>query len=151
MMLTTKETDLLKDMKSQEQLCIEKYNKYSSMANDTSLKDIFSSIARAEETHLQTINRIMGGEEVVMSSSVPTAASASYAGPPSPLSEDDKRADAFLCRDALSMEKHVSSVYNTSVFEFTSPVVRDTLAHIQKEEQNHGQTLYGYLSASGMY
>jgi len=29
--------------------------------------------------------------------------------------------------------------------------LRDTLAHIQKEEQNHGQQLYGYLSVNGMY
>ena len=32
-----------------------------------------------------------------------------------------------------------------------SPTLRDTLAHIQKEEQDHGEKLYSYLSACGMY
>ena len=49
------------------------------------------------------------------------------------------------------MEKHVSSVYDVSVFEFSNPTLRDTLAHIQKEEQNHGAELYNYLSANGLY
>ena len=70
---------------------------------------------------------------------------------PSSCSQADKQNDAFLCKDALSMEKHVSSVYNTGIFEFTSPVLRDTLAHIQKEEQNHGEKLYNYLSCNNMY
>ncbi|MBR6549079.1 MAG: spore coat protein, partial [Clostridia bacterium] len=54
-------------------------------------------------------------------------------------------------QDMLAMEKHVSGVYNTGVFEFTNPVLRDALAHIQKEEQNHGEKLYSYMSANGMY
>ena len=49
------------------------------------------------------------------------------------------------------MEKHVSSMYDVSIFEFSCPSLRDTLAHIQKEEQNHGQQLYAYLSTNGMY
>ena len=150
MTLTTKETEILKDLKSQEQLCIEKYAKYAEAACDASLKEIFNSIRVAETTHLETINRILGGEEVVMPSAAPSATSEKYNGSPSGCSEDSKKADAYLCRDALSMEKHVSSVYNTGVFEFSSPVLRDTLAHIQKEEQNHGEKLYSYLAASGM-
>jgi hypothetical protein len=67
------------------------------------------------------------------------------------LTDSEKKEDAYLCKDALAMEKHVSSVYDTSVFEFTSPVLRDTLAHIQKEEQNHGEKLYNYLSCNNMY
>ena len=86
-----------------------------------------------------------------MPSQSPSAASEKYTGTPSGCSADAKATDAYLCRDALSMEKHVSSVYNTGVFEFSSPVLRDTLAHIQKEEQNHGEKLYSYLAASGMY
>ena len=34
MQLTQKETDLLKDLKSQEKLCVEKYTKYASQALD---------------------------------------------------------------------------------------------------------------------
>ena len=62
-----------------------------------------------------------------------------------------KENDGYLCKDALAMEKHVSALYNTSVFEFSSPVLRDTLANIQKEEQNHGEQLYQYLAANNMY
>ena len=64
---------------------------------------------------------------------------------------ENKKHDEYLCRDALATEKHVSSLYNTSVFEFNSPVLRDTLAHIQKEEQNHGETIYSYMSKNMMY
>jgi hypothetical protein len=49
------------------------------------------------------------------------------------------------------MEKHVSSVYDTCVFEFSSPTLRDTLSAIQKEEQIHGLKLYRYMNANGMY
>jgi spore coat protein CotF len=69
----------------------------------------------------------------------------------SPCSPDEKAEDAFLAKDALSMEKHVAGSYNTSIFEFSSPVLRDTLAHIEKEEQNHGEMLWCYLNANGMY
>ena len=72
-------------------------------------------------------------------------------GKPSACNEVEKKNDAYLCKDALAMEKHVSSVYDMSVFEFSSPTLRDTLAHIQKEEQNHGEKLYNYLSCNNMY
>ena len=151
MTLTTKETEILKDLKAQEELCIEKYAKYAEAACDAGLKEIFNSIRTAETTHLDTINKILSGEEVTMPAASPSAVGEKYSGTPSGCSADAKKADAYLCRDALSMEKHVSSVYNTGVFEFSSPVLRDTLAHIQKEEQNHGIKLYSYLAASGMY
>ena len=86
-----------------------------------------------------------------MPSEAPKASSQKYSGQPSTCSVDAKERDAFLCKDALSMEKHVSSVYDTGIFEFCSTTVRDTLAHIQKEEQNHGEKLYSYLAANNMY
>ena len=151
MTLTQKENSLLCDLKSQEQLCIEKYGKYSNEACDPALKNLFSSIKTTEEGHLSTINRILGGEEVAMNQAPPTAQSEKFTAAPSSCPQDKKQADSFLCKDALSMEKHVSSVYNTGIFEFSSPVLRDTLAHIQKEEQNHGQQLYNYLACNNMY
>ena len=81
----------------------------------------------------------------------PTAKSQTFSPAPSTCAQDAKDKDAFLCKDALAMEKHVSSVYNVSIFEFSCPTLRDTLAHIQKEEQNHGQQLYQYLAKNGMY
>lgn len=151
MTLSQKETTLLNDLKGQEQICIEKYRKYEEQAHDPALKEIFSSLRTTEEGHLSTICRILNGEEVTMSSSSPKAAAQKYNGTPSSVDEEKKKQDAFLCKDALSMEKHVSSVYDTAIFEFCSPVLRDTLAHIQKEEQDHGEKLYSYMSASGMY
>ena len=149
MTLTQKETNLLKDLKSQEQLCIEKYGKYESEACDSQLKTLFSSIKTTEQSHLDTINKIMNGEEVKMPSVAPAAQQ--WNGTPSSCTPENKQKDAFLCKDALSMEKHVSSLYDTSIFEFTSTTLRDTLGHIQKEEQNHGEQLYSYMSANQMY
>lgn len=151
MTLTQKETSLLTDLKSQEQICIEKYGKYSAEACDPELKSLFSKIKATEENHLQTVNRILGGEEVKMAAPPPTAESAKITPVASSCPADKKSADAFLCKDALSMEKHVSSVYDTAIFEFSSPILRDTLNHIQKEEQNHGEELYEYMKANGMY
>ena len=151
MTLTQKETTLLTDLKSQEQICIEKYNKYSEAACDTELKNLFSSLASAEQKHLDTVTQILGGTEVKMPSETPSAVGAKLECKMSSCSEESKRNDAYLCKDALAMEKHVSSVYDMSVFEFSSPVLRDTLAHIQKEEQNHGEKLYNYLSCNNMY
>ncbi|MDD3202923.1 MAG: spore coat protein, partial [Pygmaiobacter massiliensis] len=55
------------------------------------------------------------------------------------------------CADALSTEKHVSSVYDTSVFEFAQPELRNALNHIQGEEQGHGKQIYDYMSSHGLY
>jgi len=151
MTLTQKENSLLTDLKGQEQLCIEKYSMYSERACDPELKTLFNQIKSTEESHLATINRIIGGEEVKMQSPPPTAVSASLQCAPSACPPDKKANDAFLCKDALAMEKHVSSIYDTSIFEFSSPTLRDTLNHIQKEEQNHGEQIYQYMSKNGMY
>ena len=150
MTLTQKEYSLLSDLKSQEQLCVEKYARYESEAKDPTLKNLFNSIKTTEGNHLGTVQRMLGGEEVTMPMT-PMAASEMLVFTPSTASETDKKKDAFLCADALSMEKHVSSVYDTAIFEFQSPVMRDTLAHIQKEEQIHGEKLYEYMAQNGMY
>jgi hypothetical protein len=59
--------------------------------------------------------------------------------------------DKYICSDALSTEKHVSSTYNTGIFEFKDVSVRNILNHIQKEEQEHGEKIYSYMSMNGMY
>ena len=61
------------------------------------------------------------------------------------------RSDVEALAEKGIVEKHVSGVYDTGIFEFCSTVVRDTLAHIQKEEQNHGEKLYSYMAANNMY
>lgn len=150
MTLTQKESSLLKDLKSQEQLCVEKYNKYSADARNCQLKTIFSEIAQTEQQHLQTLNQIEGGAvpQVGGGSSkqktTPTAQGGNY-------SQQDKQVDQFLCQDQLTTEKHVSSLYDTSIFEFKDVGLRNILNHIQKEEQEHGEQIYSFMSMNGMY
>ena len=71
MTLTQKETTLLSDLKSQEQLCVEKYNKYSQMAHDPELKNLFSTLSQNEQKHLDTVTQILNGNEVKMPESHP--------------------------------------------------------------------------------
>ena len=151
MNLTQKENTLLTDLKSQEQLCVDKYKEYSNMAHDPQLKNLFSDLATNEQKHLDTLTQILNGKEMTMPPQSPSAVRAKLQCNMSSCNEVEKKHDAYLCKDALAMEKHVSSAYNTGVFEFSSPVLRDTLAHIQKEEQNHGEQLYNYLACNNMY
>lgn len=149
MQLTQKEKDLLKDLKGQEKLCVEKYTKYASSALDPQLKELFTSIANIEQQHLNTISQIESGNVPSSSSSqsVSTNFSSTYGMGDTP----DKQADCYLCSDLLADEKHVSSLYNTCVFEFKDTTIRDTLNHIQKEEQQHGKMIYDYMSVNNMY
>ena len=59
--------------------------------------------------------------------------------------------DKDLCTDLLMTEKYVSSAYNTAIFEFTQPPVRDVLNHIHKEEQQHGESIFKYMESKGLY
>lgn len=145
MALTQKETNLLKDLQQQEEICIQKYGKYANSACDGELKNLFSSIRTIEQEHYNTINGLLGGVSNVspILSSSDTCVDGSCDGGP----QNDK----FLCQDALSNEKHVSSVYDTCIFEFSDVNIRNTLNHIQTEEQKHGEQIYSYMSQHGMY
>ena len=150
MNVTTKETDLLKDMKGQEQLCIDKYEKYAGEAIAPELKSLFTSLANVEREHLKTVNDMMAGKV-----STPTGSSSQSSGTSAVkanyANEEDKKKDAFLCSDMLATEKHVSALYNTGVFEFSDVQARNMLNHIQTEEQQHGQRIYEYMNVNGMY
>lgn len=154
MQLTQKETSLLKDLKEQEQICVEKYNKYSTEAHDEQLKNLFTQIGQKETQHLDTINQIMNGTVPSMqsggggNSNNTLTFTATYTAIDK---NQNKQDDSFLCTDSLSSEKHVSSTYNTCIFEFKDTNIRDALNHIQKEEQQHGEQIYNYMSQNGMY
>lgn len=150
MQLTQKETTLLGDMKNQEKLCVEKYTKYASQALDPQLKELFTSIANAEQGHLNTISQIEQGTVPSMgggSQTVNTTFSSNYGMGDTP----DKKADCYLCSDLLADEKHVSNLYNTCIFEFKDTSLRNALNHIQTEEQHHGKAIYDYMTANNMY
>jgi len=150
MQLSQKEASLLKDMKDQEKLCIEKYSKHAACACDGQLKNLFTQLASAEKQHLGYLDKIGEGtvpQVATGSSSIPSSFSPCYGMADTP----QKQSDCFLCSDLLAGEKHVSSLYDTCIFEFKDEGVRNVLNTIQKQEQQHGKTIYDYMSTNGMY
>ena len=155
--LTQKENSYLEDEKNQEQICIEKYNKYANEASSVGLKSLFQTLGQQEQTHLNSINQILSGT-VPQVGSGNQSSQQQQSGQQSTTTQqssgqtaNNNPNDSYLCTDALSTEKHVSSVYNTSIFEFRDPSIRQVLNHIQKEEQEHGLKIYEYMAQNGMY
>lgn len=146
---TQKEISYLNDAKSHEQLCIDKYNKYSAAAIAPELKGLFTNLAQKEQQHLNSINQLLSG--TLPSVGGGQSGQQSMTAPVVNQSQQDKEDDKYLLQDALGTEKHVSSVYDTAIFEFKDSGVRNVLNHIQKEEQEHGDMLYKYMAANGMY
>ena len=148
--LTPKECSLLNELKSQEALCIQKYRRSAEAAVDGQLKGLFSHIADIEQQHLDTLTGIENGN-------VPQPNAAQKKTPPTftemygTAETPDKQNDCYLCTDTLTMEKHASGLYDTSVFEFRDENTRKALNHIQGEEQEHGKMIYDYMSANHMY
>lgn len=148
--LTQKEATLIKDLKGQEQLCADKYKKYAEQAYDPQLKQLFTDIASVEQAHYRMLTDMESGclPETGNGSTVGSGQfNATYHATEMP----EKKADAYLCTDLLTTEKHVSSLYNTSVFEFERPELRRVLSRIQADEQVHGERLYQYMKANSMY
>lgn len=58
---TQKEAGLLKDLKDQEQLCVDKYRRHAASANDPQLKNLFEQLAQVEQQHLDAIAQMMQG------------------------------------------------------------------------------------------
>ena len=149
MQLSQKESELLKELKDQEKLCIEKYTKHSSCAKDPQLKNLFSSLASGEQQHLAALDAL--GEGTVPSPFTAGGAQQSFTNTYSAADNPDKQADCYLCTDLLTSEKHSSHLYDTCVFEFKDKNARDLLNSIQKQEQGHGKAIYDYMAANSMY
>ena len=148
MTLTQKETSLLKDLKDQEQLCIDKYTKHAGCAKDPQLKNLFSNLASMEQKHLTGLQTLETGtvpQVEASNASMPTFTQ--FYTPETP----DKQNDCYLCTDLLTGEKGVSHLYDTCIFEFKDENARNYLNSIQKQEQSHGKMIYDYMSANGMY
>ena len=150
MVLTQKESTLIKDLKGQEQLCIDKYTRHAECAADPQLKQLFNRIAGVEREHLNTLTQMENGTTPQAGgggqSSLPT-----FTAYHTQAETPEKKQDCYLCTDLLTTEKHASSLYNTCVFEFAQSELRQTLNHIQTEEQQHGEQIYRYMKANGMY
>jgi len=156
--LTAKENSLLKDLKSHEELCIQKYSDYANQASDPQLKQLFSDLGQKEQQHLNTINQLANGQIPAMNQQGQQQQQQQQRTynfqpyqPAGANANQSQNKDKYLCSDLLSTEKHVSATYGTAIFEFREPQARDTLNHIQKEEQQHGEAIYKYMESQGMY
>lgn len=143
--LTQKERGLLQDQKSHEEICIKKYNEYANRAQDPQLKQLFSSHANNEQQHLDTINQMISGQLPNMNQNQQKQ------GQQPMKTTKGTQNDAELCTDMLMTEKYVSGAYDTAIFEFRDPNIRQTLNHIQKEEQQHGESIFKYMESAGLY
>ena len=150
MILTEKETTVIKDLQTQEQCCVEKYERYGKLAKDQVLTDLFLDLQKKEQKHLESLSQVLSGN--VPSCNCNDSNGKNY----SPTStydmspSEDKKNDCFLATDCIGTEKLVSSTYNTEVFAFSDPALRKLLADIQIEEQNHAEMLYKYKTVNSM-
>ncbi|MCW2276670.1 spore coat protein [Heliophilum fasciatum] len=171
--LTQRERGLLEDQQSHEQLCVYKYKSYAQQAQDPVLKQMFQKHAQHEQQHLNTVNQILSGQVPAMNQQqgqqlgqqqgqqqqsmqqspnmqqqnmASQGLLSSVAGSSSQANEDDLQ----LCRDMLVTEQYISSSYDSAIFQFNNPQVRQAFNHIQKEEQQHGQELLQYLQQNSI-
>lgn len=161
--LNQKETSLLQDQKKHEELCIKKYSSYANQASDAQLKQLLTTQGQQEQQHLNSINQMLagqlpptggqqqGGQPNAQQQGQQQGTQAQQSFPPIQPGSPSAQSDAVMCEDLLSTEKYVSATYNTAIFEFRDPGVRQVLNHIQKEEQQHGEGLYAYMASHGMY
>lgn len=150
-MLTEKEITAIKDLQTQEETCIKKYEKYSKEAKDSELKNLFTTLKQQEQKHYQSLEQVLNGNvpdcDCNDQSGAQYKPEANYAGVSN---NQDKQSDCFLITDCIATEKLVSGEYNTDVFVFGDSKIRKLLADIQIEEQNHAEMLYKYKMANCM-
>lgn len=151
MILTEQETTTLKELQSQEKICMDHYNMCANSAKDEGLRDLFSQIAKDEQEHFRVLGKLMEGEVPKMPESHLDASNyhpaASY---DNTSNQGDKQHDEILCSDSIGNEKLVSTDYNTGLFRFGSNEVRKVLNRIQTQEQEHAEMIYKYKQQNGM-
>ena len=149
--LTAKERYIIEDLKSQEKLCVQKYAFYEEMAYDPELSQLFGRIKESEQKHLNSLNEVLNG--TVMEVDTNDYSGENYmpnANYHKKSNVAEKEHDSFLCTDAITMEKYVSSAYNFDLFQFGNAKLRKLLNDIETEEQNHAEMLYKYKKANQM-
>lgn len=158
--LTAKERTLLEEQKNHEEICVQKYNDYANLASDQQLKTIFRNNAQTEQQHLDTINQLLNGQIPQMNQQGQSNINQLSQQPQQQQANsfqmrnnftNNQSIDKNLCSDLLMTEKYVSNAYDTAIFEFRDPQIRETLNHIQKEEQQHGEGILNYMINTGMY
>ncbi|MFR4352290.1 MAG: ferritin-like domain-containing protein [Roseburia sp.] len=151
MVLNEKETAALKDLQTQEQTCVEKYERYSKEAKDPVLVNLFEGLQKKEQQHYDSLGQVLNGTVPRCDCNDSDGKNYSpFATYTAQVNSEDKKNDCFLATDCIGTEKLVSSEYNSDVFVFGDPAVRKLLADIQVEEQNHAEMLYKYKTVNGM-
>lgn len=149
MKLSQKEVQLITELKSQEQLCVQKYDFYAKQAKDPELKSLFKKLSKYEQGHSQMLDSLLGGTVPTVRNRTPVATKyepkASHAG-----DQTSKEFDKFLCTDIIATEKYVATAYNDDLFYFASPEVRNVLNAIMTDEQNHAEMIWKYKVANKM-
>ncbi len=178
---TNKERTLLEDQISHEKICVQKYTDYANQASDQQLKDLFQNLAQNEQEHLNTLNQLMSGQMPQLNQEGNAMANQAQQQQGSTITDllyqqqgaqasqstqqqqandyfqlqntmtPNQSLDQNLCNDMLMTEKYVSGTYDTAIFEFREPQVRNIFNHIQKEEQQHGEAIFDYMQTHGMY
>ncbi len=151
MTLTEKQQSLIRDLQDQEQMCIQKYDKYAEQAKDPELKRLFGILRDEEQEHYDSLEQCLSGN--CPDTPCKTSMSANYnpvATYTGSYNDADKTHDEFLCTDCISTEKYVSGEYNCDLFQFGDEKMRNLFNHIQTEEQNHAEMIYKYKVANNM-
>lgn len=169
--LTQKEQQLLSDQLNHEKVCIEKYNNYAQQVKDPQLKQMFGQYASEEQNHYDTVSQLLSGQQANTGMGMSAGAGpGGQQGEPQRQRQGERQSwegaglqgavsgagmtnqeDATILGDMLMTEKFVSGAYDTAIFESANSDVRQTLQHIQKEEQQHGEGIFNYMSQHGMY
>ena len=114
MILSEKETTVIKDLQTQEQCCVEKYERYSKLAKDQVLIDLFTDLHGKEQKHLESLTQVLSGKvpscDCNDSDGKDYNPAATYSMAPS----EDKKTDCFLATDCIGTEKLVSSSPGTT-------------------------------------
>ncbi len=152
MELNEKERQALENVKSEEILGIDRYRKHAAEAHDPVLRDLFNNIITQEEHHVASIEQVLSGGAIPQvdcndSDGKNYTPQVTY-GPG--VDSPEKTNDSYLATDCIAAEKLVSGEYNDDVFVFGNSDIRQLLADIQVEEQNHAEMLYKYKVANGM-
>jgi spore coat protein CotF len=149
--LSQKERMLLQDQKSHEQLCIDKYTNYANQAQDTQLKQLFTNLASVEQQHLNSVNQLLSGQVPQVNQQQTSNQNQQKNMNNTQVAGMCGVSDTEMCKDMLTTEKYISGTYDTTIFECGQTNVRDVLNHIQKEEQQHGESIFKYMQSKGMY
>lgn len=150
--LSQKERMLLQDQLQHEELCVQKYTKYADATQCPELKQIFQTHASHEQQHYNTLNQILSGQVPNLNQGQQSQQSQQkMGGTQSKPGKSYDQNDAIMANDMLTTEKYISGTYDTAIFECRDSNIRQALNHIQKEEQQHGEDLFNYMQANGMY